>query len=58
MAIVADPWFARPEPKKRERDERFEDVLTAGREAKEALREAHQPGQEAVGGTNGTREGK
>lgn len=35
MGIAGDPRFAGPEPKERERDEWFEDVLRAGREAEE-----------------------
>jgi len=49
MAIPADPWFARPEPKKRERAEWFEDVLRAGREAEQVgdpVRKPQQPSQE------------
>jgi len=58
MGIAADPQFARAEPKKRERDGWFEEVLRAGRQAKqvgETVREAHQPGHEAEGGARGAR---
>jgi len=59
MGSPADPWFARPDPKKRERGEWFEDVARAGRDTKQT-REAHgealEPLENALRGANAGRE--